>query len=96
MRKIEVSVRKLEARLAQSPWLAGPDYTLADICNFAIASGMEQNYAELVNEADTPHLMDWLRRINDRPACKAMFENSPGRPVPHAQVKESRPADAVT
>ena len=95
MRKIAVSVTKLEARLAQSPWLAGPDYTLADICNFAIANGMEANYAELVNQADTPHLVDWIARINARPATKAMFDNSPGRPVPHAQVKEERPAEAV-
>ena len=95
MRKIGVSVKKLEARLAQSPWLAGDDYTLADICNFAIANGMEANYAELVNQADTPHLVDWIARINARPATKAMFDNSPGRPVPHAQVKEERPAEAV-
>ena len=86
MRKIAVSVKKLEARLSQSPWLAGPDYTLADVCNFAIAGGMETNYAELVNEADTPHLMDWLKRINARPATQAMYASGPGRPASHAQA----------
>ncbi len=86
MRKIAFSVNRLETRLRESPWLAGPDYTLADICNFAIAGGMETNYAELVNEKDTPHLIDWLRRINDRPACKTMYADGPGRPVPHAQA----------
>jgi len=96
MRKIAFSVKKLEARFSESPWLAGPDYTLADICNFAIAGGMETNYAELVNQTDTPHLIDWIRRINDRPACKKMYENAPGgRPIPHAQVKESEPAKAT-
>ena len=95
MRKIAFSVKKLEGRLSESPWLAGPDYTLADICNFAIANGMEANYAELVNETDTPHLVDWIKRINARPACQKMFENSPGRPIPHAQVKESEPAKAT-
>jgi len=34
MRKIAFSIKKLEARLAVSPWLAGEQYTLADICNF--------------------------------------------------------------
>jgi glutathione S-transferase len=86
MRKIAFSVRKLEARLAESPWLAGPDYTLADVCNFAIAGGMETNYAELVNDDDTPRLMDWLRRINARPAVQQMYAEGPGRPAPHAQV----------
>ena len=92
MRKIAFSVTKLEARLSQSPWLAGPDYTLADVCNFAIAGGMETNYAELVNETDTPHLIDWLKRINERPATKAMYASGPGRPVPHAQVQQQAPA----
>ena len=77
MRKIGVSVQKLEARLAESPWLAGPDYTLADICNFAIANGLQHMFAELVNAQDTPHLLDWLGRINDRPAVKTMFAETP-------------------
>ena len=86
MRKIAYSVKKLEARLALSPWLAGDQYTLADICNFAIANGMEKGFAELVNEKDTPHLMDWIRRINERPAAKEMFakakrENLAPRPA---------------
>lgn len=77
MRKIAYSIRKLEARLAESPWLAGKQYTLADICNFAIANGMQHGFAELVNEKDSPRLMDWMRRINERPACKLMFERQP-------------------
>lgn len=77
MRKIAHSVRKLEARLSESRWLAGAGYTLADICNFAIANGMQFGYPDLVNERDTPRLLDWIGRINDRPACKAMFEKQP-------------------
>lgn len=77
MRKIAYSVHKLEARLAVSPWLAGEQYSLADICNFAIANGMEKGYAELVNETDTPHLLAWIRKINARPACRLMFERQP-------------------
>ena len=77
MRKIAFSVKKLEARLSESPWLAGPDYTLADICNFAIANGMQRMFAELVNEQATPHLVDWISRINARPACQKMFAETP-------------------
>jgi glutathione S-transferase len=86
MRKIEFSVNRLEARLAESEWLAGPDYSLADICNFAIANTMEVNYAELVNEADAPHLLAWIKRIQARPACQKMFANAPGRTPSHAEV----------
>ncbi len=86
MRKVRISIARLEARLAESPWLAGPDYTLADICNFAIANGMERGFSDTVNDRDTPHLMDWIRRINDRPAAKEMFakakrENLAPRPA---------------
>jgi glutathione S-transferase len=77
MRKIAFSVKKLEARLAESPWLAGRLYSLADICNFAIANGMQKGFAELVNEKDTPHLVDWINRINARPAAKRMFAETP-------------------
>jgi glutathione S-transferase len=77
MRKIAFSVKKLEARLSQSPWLAGADYTLADICNFAIANGMQNGFAELVNDTDTPHLVEWIHRINERPAAKHMFAETP-------------------
>jgi glutathione S-transferase len=74
MRKIGVSVRKLEARLAQSEWLVdGGDYTLADICNYAIAGGMQNGYPELVNATDTPHLLAWINRIAERPAAKKMY-----------------------
>jgi len=73
MRKVRVSIARLEARLSESPWLAGPDYTLADICNFAIANGMQFGFKDDVNDKDTPHLMDWIRRINERPAAKEMF-----------------------
>ena len=77
MRKIGVSVRKLDDRLAESEWLAADTYSLADICNFAIANGMETGFPDLVNEADTPHLLRWIRQINARPAAKAMFATVP-------------------
>jgi GSH-dependent disulfide-bond oxidoreductase len=77
MRKIAVSVRKLDDRLADNEWLAGGIYSLADICNFAIANGMQFGFAELVNEQDTPHLVRWIEQINERPAARAMFASIP-------------------
>ncbi|QNA84221.1 glutathione S-transferase family protein [Sphingomonas sp. So64.6b] len=76
MRKIRVSVDRLEARLAESRWLAGDDYTLADICNFAIANGMQFGFADIVNTQATPNLVAWIERINARPAVQAMFAKS--------------------
>ena len=76
MRKIRFSVDRLEKRLSESPWLAGEDYTLADVCNFAIANGMQFGFSEIVNKEATPHLVAWIERINERPAAKEMFARS--------------------
>jgi glutathione S-transferase len=77
MRKIAVSVRRLEDRLKGHEWLVGGMYTLADICNFAIANGMQFGFANLVNEADTPGLLRWIKQINERPAVKRMYAEVP-------------------
>ncbi|MXO64448.1 glutathione S-transferase family protein [Altericroceibacterium endophyticum] len=77
MRKIGVSVRRLDDHLADNEWLAGGMYTLADICNFAIANGMQHGFSEMVNGTDTPHLLRWIEQINERPAVKKMFASVP-------------------
>ena len=82
MRKVRFSVDRLEARLATSEWLAGDTYTLADICNFAIANGMQFGFAEVVNKEATPHLLAWIERINARPAAQEMFARSKSEMAP--------------
>jgi glutathione S-transferase len=77
MGKIAISVRRLEDRLKDSEWLAGGMYTLADICNFAIANGMQFGFPDLVNQAETPGILRWLSAINARPAVQAMYREVP-------------------
>lgn len=77
MRKIAVSVRKLDDHLADHEWLAGGSYSLADICNFAIANRMQNGFPELVNQSDAPHLLRWIEQINARPRVREMFAQVP-------------------
>lgn len=77
MRKIAISVRRLDDHLSSNEWLAGGIYSLADICNFAIANGMEVGFADLVNKEDTPHLVRWIEQINSRRAVQEMFAKVP-------------------
>lgn len=77
IRKIGVCVRCLDDRLADSEWLTGDQYTLADICNFAIAAGMQFGFPEFVNARDTPHLLGWIDRIAARPATMRMYAEVP-------------------
>jgi len=85
MRKVRFSVDRLEKRLSESTWLAGEDYTLADICNFAIANGMQFGFSEVVNKEATPHLVNWIERINERPAAKEMFARSQSEMAPRGE-----------
>lgn len=73
MRKIAYSVERLDAHLREHEWLVPGQYTLADICNFAIANGMQVGFAELVNKEKTPGLVRWIEQIKARPAVKQMY-----------------------
>jgi glutathione S-transferase len=77
MRKIRVSVKRLDDHLRDHEWLVPGMYTLADICNFAIANGMQYGFAEVVNKDDTPGLVRWIEQINARLAAQKMFAEVP-------------------
>ena len=70
-RKISLGVRRIEEALANSQWLVGPHYSLADIDAFAICNSLPAMTPDIVNSAATPRLLDWLNRIWLRPAVQA-------------------------
>ena len=73
-RKIEVAVDKVEQQLAQTPWLAGSMYTLADINFFAIGGfALQRLFPEMNLEKRAPRLLEWVTRMHERPAVKAAF-----------------------
>jgi len=67
--KIIYAVDKVEKQLAQTAWLAGNDYTLADI-NFYAMCGMmvERMFPELKIAARCPRLVQWRDAVTARPA----------------------------
>jgi glutathione S-transferase len=70
-RKMGVSVERMEKILGDGPWLAGAEYSLADINTYSIAAGVPRFFPELMNDKISPRTMDWLKRMNERPAVKA-------------------------
>ncbi len=73
-RKIEVAVDKVERQLAQTPWLAGDMYTLADINFFAIGGfALNRLFPEMNVARRAPRLTEWVARIHERPGVKAAF-----------------------
>jgi glutathione S-transferase len=74
--KIIYAVDKVEKQLAKSAWLAGNDYTLADI-NFYSMCGMmvERMFPELEIAKRCPRLVDWRERVTARPGmAKALSQ----------------------
>lgn len=55
----------LEARLRQQPWLAGSEYSLADIMNFSWLRVAHYGGVELTR---FPAVAAWVATINERPA----------------------------
>jgi glutathione S-transferase len=82
-RQIRWFIARMEEALRKSPWLAGPSYTLADINAYPMIEGVTRLYQEIWNEKDSPRSIEWLARINERPAVRAAFaysrfKNAPG------------------
>jgi glutathione S-transferase len=69
--QIADGVRRMEAMLQKSQWMAGQSYSLADIATYCVVPGLPRLAPELMNETITPGVVRWLRAMNERPAVQA-------------------------
>ena len=83
-RKAGIGVNKVEAALADSEWLLGLNFSLADIDAFSIVDPLSDLAPELI--AAAPKTKAWLKRIAARPSVKAAL----------AASKTKRPREAYT
>ncbi len=64
----------LDRRLAESEYLAGPDYSIADIASFpwygALVKGWAYNAAEFISAQDYKNVLRWADAIAARPAVQ--------------------------
>lgn len=67
-REVERLYDVAERRLAQSPWLAGEDYSIADIATFPWMGRYAKTLG--IDLTDRPAVRDWIARIEARPACQ--------------------------
>jgi glutathione S-transferase len=70
-RTLREGIGKMEAALAQAPWLAGETYSLADIACFSMTVLMPARYGDFMNERMSPGVMEWQARMMARPAVQA-------------------------
>ncbi len=65
-RRVKQAIGHFEAWLGKTGWLAGPEFSLADINVFATFYALPLSYPDQANDTRTPALMDWLRRCHAR------------------------------
>ena len=82
--RLKFPLARIEAQLANGPWLAGPRYSIADIDAFAMLHVLPDLTPELVNENAAPRTCEYLARIAARPAVRAALAMSrSGTPEQH-------------
>ena len=86
----------LDRRLAQSPYIAGDTYTIADIAIFpwygGLVKGWAYNAAEFLSVQDYQHVQRWADRLLERPAVRRgrMVNRLQGEPS--SQLRERHEA----
>ena len=82
--RLKFPLARVEKTLSEGAWLAGPRYSIADIDAFAMLRCLPDLAPELVNARVTPRIVDFIARIEARPAVKAALATSrSGKPGEH-------------
>jgi glutathione S-transferase len=84
-------VQRIESTLASTSWLAGTEYSIADIDAFSLLNALPALAPDVLNRGDTPRTLEFLEKMRERPAVKAALALSrSGRPqeafVPGAEA----------
>lgn len=78
--RLDRVLRQLDDRLDRSPWLAGDEFTAAEV--MTVFSLTTMRYFMPVDLSPYPHILDYLRRIGERTAYQqAMRKGDPGMPL---------------
>lgn len=86
----------LDKQLAQNPFVAGDDYTIADMAIFPwygnLALGRQYNAGEFLDVASYQNVVAWAEKLDARPAVKRgrMVNRTSGQP--HEQLRERHDA----
>jgi glutathione S-transferase/GST-like protein len=77
-RRIGESFEVFEGLLERQPYLAGAEFSLADICVMATFYHLPQSYPDEVSDERRPQMMAWLRRCHAREGLQRGFATGRG------------------
>ena len=91
-RRVAIGITMLEEALSKRAWLGSDEYSLADINGFNLAYALPLSQPHLSSDEKTPHIMEWLRKIYERPATKAIWAMGRTDMVKRVTILEREPA----
>jgi GSH-dependent disulfide-bond oxidoreductase len=71
--RVAAAVTKIEAALGASRWLAGAEFTLADVAVFPYLKYLPRLAPAMVDEASAPRTAAWLGAVAERPAVREIL-----------------------
>jgi GST-like protein len=72
-RRVLYATGVLEAHLSRSTYICGELYSLGDVNAFNLGYALPLSQPDHCNDQKTPHIMEWLRKIYERPATRATW-----------------------
>ena len=91
-RRIAFATGILEQHLARHTWIAGEAFSLGDINGFNLGFALPISQPQACNDEKTPRIMEWLRRIYERPATKATWARGRTPLAQRVSFLERKPA----
>jgi glutathione S-transferase len=79
--RLRQTVERVDAAVAKTPWLAGEQISLADLCVTPTIVRMSDLHLEGI-WSDLPHFQDWYRRIQARPSFATAYYAGSRVPLP--------------
>jgi GSH-dependent disulfide-bond oxidoreductase len=73
-RRVRFCTDELEKHLARHAWIAGDTYSLGDVNGFNLGYALPLSQPDHCNDQRTPRIMEWLRKIYERPAAKQVWK----------------------
>jgi GST-like protein len=74
--RLRAPVKRVDDALGRSTWLAGAEYSIADIDAFALLDPLVDLAPEIVNERAAPRVCEFLHRMHDRAAVRTALSRS--------------------
>jgi glutathione S-transferase/GST-like protein len=94
-RRVLFATLALEQHLSRSTWIAGDTYSLGDINGFNLGYALPLSQPEQCNDIRTPHIMEWLRRIYERPAARETWAKGRTQMAARIKILERNPREPV-